>query len=78
MAFEKEIFAHLRELTDLVFFNICLRALLVLYPTFQMHAYALRLPCSQLFRCLPTHCVCLASIKALLKALILLRLWRKA
>lgn len=50
MAFEMEIFAHLRELTDLVFFLI--------------FAYALRLSC--------------ASIKALLKALILLRLWRKA
>ncbi len=64
MAFEMEIFAQLRELADLEFFNICLRTLLVLQGTFQMLAYALRLSC--------------ASIKALLKALILLRLWRKA
>ena len=49
MAFEMEIFAQLRELTDLEFL---------------IFAYALRLSC--------------ASIKALLKALILLRLWCEA
>lgn len=30
MAFEMEIFAQLRELADLEFFNICLRAALAL------------------------------------------------
>ncbi len=64
MAFEMGIFAHLHELADLEFFNICLRAAFVLQATFQTLAYALRLSC--------------ASIKALLKALILLRLWCEA
>lgn len=64
MAFKMEIFAQLRELADLEFFNICLRTLLVLQGTFQTLAYALRLSC--------------ASIKALLKAFILLRLWCEA
>ena len=45
MAFEMEIFAHLRELTDLVFFLI--------------FAYALCLSCIQLFKCMPTRCACL-------------------
>ena len=63
MAFEMEIFVYLRELADLEFL---------------IFAYALCLSCRGPFRRLPTHCVCLASIKALLKALILLRLWRKA
>ena len=60
MAFEMEIFAQLRELADLEFFNICLRTLLVLQGTFQMLAYALRLSCIQLFEYLPTHFACLA------------------
>ena len=44
MAFDMEIFAQLRELADLEFFNICLRTLLVL---------------QELFRRLPTRFACL-------------------